>query len=137
MQDFIFGADIADIRMDDETILIQFKKNHDLKTNQQILPILTALMTSKFRDVDKQLILNHIENHINVFYYMNKDILIKLIHYIAGPKLLTTLKSLKIRVTKKIPKDLWIPSDDVKEIYELRYTAILLNYIDYFINLLS
>jgi hypothetical protein len=129
-----------------EEIIAQFKKEHSHKINLKLEPYINAVLTSsKIKDEDKDLIFNDIETHINIYYYMEKDIFLKLFSYIAGTNMLKNLKQLKKEINENnLPQTLKITpvknteevlTKDLKILYNIRYNNLLLRYIDYLINL--
>lgn len=119
-----------------EEIVDNFKKNHNHKINIKIEPILNSILTStKMKDEDVQILLDDIEKNVSVYYYMNQSVILKLLSLYDNVK---TLKKLKEEVKHKIPKNLIIEeAKELTELYNLRYTNLLIRYIDYLINLLQ
>lgn len=125
---------------DVEKMIEKFKKEHIHKVNIKVEPILNAILTSiKIKDDDKDLLYNDIENNVYIYYYMDKEVFIKLFSYIANPNLLKSLKKLKKTILNdEIPETLRVKSDEaltknVKELYNIRYQNLLLRYINYLI----
>lgn len=125
---------------DVEKMIEKFKKEHIHKVNIKVEPILNAILTSiKIKDDDKDLLYNDIENNVYIYYYMDKEVFIKLFSYIANPNLLKSLKKLKKTIENdEIPETLRVKSDEaltknVKELYNIRYQNLLLRYINYLI----
>ncbi len=125
---------------DVEKMIEKFKKEHIHKVNIKVEPILNAILTSiKIKDDDKDLLYNDIENNVYIYYYMDKEVFIKLFSYIADPNILKSLKKLKKNILNdEIPTTLRVKSDEaltknVKELYNLRYQNLLLRYINYLI----
>lgn len=131
--------DFIKMNKDVEEIVENFKKNHSNKINLKIEPILNAILTSsKLRDEDIQILIDDVHVNTSVYYYMNQNVLLKLLSYISSVK---TLKKLKDDVVNdKIPSVLMVKNEEstskeLTELYNLRYINLLIRYIDYLINL--
>jgi hypothetical protein len=131
--------DFIKMNKDVEEIVENFKKNHSNKINLKIEPILNAILTSsKLRDEDIQILIDDVHVNTSVYYYMNQNVLLKLLSYISSVK---TLKKLKDDIgNDKIPSVLMFKNEEstskeLTELYNLRYINLLIRYIDYLINL--
>lgn len=131
--------DFIRMNKDVEEIVENFKKNHSNKINLKIEPILNAILTSsKLRDEDIQILIDDVHVNTSVYYYMNQNVLLKLLSYISSVK---TLKKLKDDIgNDKIPSILMVKNEEstskeLTELYNLRYINLLIRYIDYLINL--
>jgi len=133
--------------VDVEEIIINFKKEHNYKINIRLEPILNAVLSSeKIKDEDKDLLYTDIQQNINIYYYMEKDVFLKLFYYIASTTILKKLKTLKQLINDDdVPEVLLITplkteetlTKDLKKLFNQRYNNMLLRYVNYFINLFS
>lgn len=138
---------LSTIELEESTVLDEFKKSLLLKVYLEVEPLLNAILTHRYLSTNQQhLFLNHIKNNSSIYYYMgDKDIFIKLLNKITSKNAIQTIKELKKNIKEdQYPKDLKIPTEtlknltlNLKEIYRLRYKALLLRYIDHIILLLS
>lgn len=139
--------EFAKSNVDVEEIIANFKKEHNYKINIKIEPILNAILSSeKIRDEDKDLLYTDVIGNLNIYYYMDKDVFLKLFYYINGTSILKKLKTLKNDIiADKIPTALVIAplktegtlTKDLKNLYHERYNNLLLRYVNYLINLFS
>jgi hypothetical protein len=139
--------EFAKSNVDVEEIIANFKKEHNYKINIKIEPILNAILSSeKIRDEDKDLLYTDVIGNLNIYYYMDKDVFLKLFYYINGTSILKKLKTLKNDIiADKIPAALVIAplktegtlTKDLKNLYHERYNNLLLRYVNYLINLFS
>lgn len=139
--------EFAKVNVDVEEIITNFKKEHNYKINTKIEPILNAILSSeKIRDEDKDLLYNDVIDNLNIYYYMDKEVFLRLFYYINGTNILKKLKALKSDiVADKTPTALIIApvktegtlTKDLKNLYHERYNNLLLRYVNYLINLFS
>lgn len=131
------------ISIDVEKELEEFKSNLLLKVYVEIEPILNAILTHKnLSDEQQTLILNDVRKNTNIYYYMgDKETFINLLHYLSS-KPLKDLKELKTQITNNEYPKLFkikaetlknLASNNLREIYKLRYKSLLLRYIDHLI----
>ena len=146
---YLMEQSILDQPMEESYIDIieNFKATHDPKINLKIEPILNTVITQpNFNDNLKNLLIESINNNVLIYYYMQIDILTKLIYYLTSLKDLSTLIEL-LSNNKKIPKSLYIPYQQPTkktvgekgsvELYDLRYRSTLLRYCNFLLNQLS
>src|SRR4029079_5199849 len=129
-----------------ESILEDFKTQFIAKIYIDIEPILNSVLTHKYLSIDDQnLLINHIKNNVNIYYYMgDKNTFLKLIYLLSSPDNIKILKALKDKIlSNNYPKEFKIPSDtlkklptaNLKEIVQIRYQSLLIRYIDHLISI--
>ncbi len=122
----------------DVTIVVEnFKKEFSPKIMLSIEPLLNAILTNnKLKAEDQELLVNSIHDNINLYYYMNIEILIKLINIAASGNIKEKLKKIKgnpIDIDKEEYEHL---KKDQKQIYEIRFNNLVHRYIQFLIQVL-
>lgn len=124
----------------DVTLVVEnFKKEFAPKIMLSIEPLLNAILTNnKLKSEDQEILVNSIHDNINIYYYMNIEILIKLINLTATSKFKEKLKKIKDN-----PIDLLDMKEeyehlkkDQKQIYEMRFNHLVDRYIQFLIQVL-
>ncbi len=129
---YIFEKTSADVT----TIVENFKKEFEPKIMNEIEPLLNAVLTSNLKSEDQEKLVSSIHDKINVYYYMNNNILIKLINYAAGPNMISKLKKIKgnpLNINDIIEENL---SKNQKVIFQQRFDNLVERYIEFLINVL-
>ncbi|HSW76463.1 MAG TPA: hypothetical protein VLG50_05435 [Candidatus Saccharimonadales bacterium] len=126
-------------KIESNELIEQFKQEFPLRYQQKLLSILNAIFSHKrLKDADKQMLYHDIVNHINIYYYMNKDVFIKILDVINQPTIVNDINN--ATTISELPQSLkptTIPesmSKNVKQVYFLQYRDLLVRYIDYILN---
>ena len=131
--------------VDGAQLIEDFKNTHVLRVNQEITPILNAILSHKrLSNDDKTLLYENVINHVDIYFYSNKTVLIKIIDLLISGNIIKLLKTVRDNVEKAeklsdIPKNLRVDKPEnlknatvnVKQVYFLRYQAQIIRYIDY------
>lgn len=121
-----------------QRILNELRETFGDKYYLDLESFLTGILLTLKED-KRDLILDHIKSHVDLYFYLNKSILSSIISDTnMDDKLLLELKE-KIKegnipkiLKLKIDKDL---SDKFKELYKLKYHALLLRYIEFLLSI--
>lgn len=130
--------------VDVKELIENFKKEHSFKINVELEPLLNAILTNKnLNTEDKDKLIESIENNIQIYVSMDKNILISLIDYISNNKINNKLKfnNLVYQIQNdNIPNELNIKKiyDEykklnvkLKDIINIKYKNLLLRYINW------
>ena len=118
----------------DVTVVVdQFKKEFPSKTMITIEPLLNAILTNNNINADDQeKLITSIHDQINIYYYMNSEILIKLINYAASSDMKKKLKKVKKNPIDVLDTDEYDSlNKNQKEIYLIRFDNLVDRYIKF------
>lgn len=119
--------------------LEKIKKNYPLRIYLKIEPLFDYISRNKLTDDYNNKLILSITQNINIYININNDVLIMLINYVTGNKIITKLKETKsmLLLADNIPKKMLIDdpiheklTPTYKKVYMLRYKAMLIAYID-------
>lgn len=118
-------------------VIENFKKEFSPKIMLEIEPLLNAILTNmKINQSDKDKLVTSIEQNINLYYYMNTELLIKIINHTHA--VVKNLKKLQHKNTIEIDSEEYNQLDKAqKEIYKIRYDNLIERYATYLIQVLS
>lgn len=120
------------------TVVEDFKKEFPPKIMLTIEPLLNAILTNNnMKSEDQEKLVTAIRDDIYVFYYMNNEVLIKLINDAASSNMVKKLKKLSIDVEDINLEEFKQLSKNQREIYQLRFDNLVNRYITFLINILS
>lgn len=134
---YIFEATSVDVI----SVIESFKKEFPSKTMIEIEPLLNAILTNnKINAEQQEVLVNSIRENINIYYYMNNDILIKLINHVAGSNM-----KRKLQKIKKNPIDILDVNEEEynnlkkeqQQIHLIRFDNTVERYRIFLINVLS
>lgn len=133
---YIFEKTSVDVT----TVIENFKKEFSAKIMIVIEPLLNAVLTNtNINANDQEKIITSIHDQINIYYYMDTEILIKLINYAASADMKKKLKKIKgnpiniLEVNEDVYDNL---KKNQKEIYTIRFNHLVDRYIEFLINVL-
>lgn len=146
MEAFIEGQDKMELAFTTYQANIEelekIKNDYGVKYYIKLEPLFTYIKKNKLgQDYNNKLIAS-IENNVDLYYNLNVAYLISLINYITTGKesdVVRKLKELqKVVATEKLPKKLVVPTSDINDnlvdVFNIRYKALLLRYITFLIN---
>lgn len=132
---YIFEKTSVDVT----TVIENFKKEFSAKIMLDIEPLLNAILTNtNIRSEDQEKLITSIHDNINIYYYMNTDILIKIINYAASTDMKKKLKKTRnpIEISEVNQDEYNNLNKNQKEIYLQRFDNLVDRYIQFLINVL-
>lgn len=125
--------------LDVTAVIDNFKKEFSPKIMIDIEPLLNAILTNpNIRSNDQETLITSIHDQINLYYYMNTEILIKIIDY-GGKDMKKKLKKVKgnpIDILDINQEEYNSLKKNQKEIYQLKFDNLVDRYITFLINVL-
>lgn len=121
--------------------LEKIKNDYGIKYYIKLEPLFTYIKKNKLSMVYNNKLIESIENNVELYYNLNIGYFINIINYITSSKEINVVKKLKelqnTIVNEKIPKKLIASTADINDnlvdIFNIRYKALLLRYITFLI----
>lgn len=126
--------------------LEKIKNEYGIKYFVRLEPLFSYIKKNKLSINHNNKLIQSIENNVDLYYYMDINAFIRIINYITsnkeGTNIVRKLKELhKTIEEEKIPKKLLNKdvevAENLVEVYDIRYKALLLKYITFLIQVLS